>query len=342
MATNGYLAQRTVAAWRLSGDTLLAAAAAVGRADIAEDAFVALGKSPETSVFDDALADFKWKTDTILGEYGHAPAEVVTLGLSGGIAMVDDLLKLAEPEYFLAADGVAGQRSAWKRVLNSYQRGESAVAPQLPPELVGKLDTLQKAGADEMVALASSDVLLGALATGVAGLASVGGNAVSNAVKAVSSSLSWLKEKAVKLLAWLVERLRTALPQQFQETFDEYLGAIKEKIAERANEVLARLLGQALGRKSCEQAWRHAQDKGRDLSAATEKLDETVVDELAWIARIGQARVQVDAIAGKIVPWLGGLVPQVQLLVGAAALIVVGAVAYQVDEGFDQIKGLVA
>ncbi|MFT0848275.1 hypothetical protein VR010_11045 [Actinomycetaceae bacterium L2_0104] len=341
MASNAYLTREIVAAWRHSGDKLLAAATAVGRADIAEDAFVALGKRPETNDFDAALADFEWKTDKILGEYGGAPAIAVSLGLSGGIAIVDDLLKLAEPEYFLAAEGVAGERGSWSKVLNAYQRGGEREAVSLPSELTGKLDVLQKAGADEMVRLASSDVLLGALTSGVAGLASLGGNAVSHAVNAVSGGLSWIKEKAVRLLAWLVERLRTALPARFQEEFDEYLDSMKEKISERANESLARLLGKVLGRGACEQAWSAAREKGSDLSGPTAKLDETIADELAWIARIGEARARVDVIAGKIVPWLGGLVPNVQLLVGSAALIVVGAVAYQVDEGFDQIRELV-
>lgn len=341
MVTKSYPARKAVAAWRRSGDELLAAAAAVRRADMGADAFVALGVSTETRAFDSAVADFEWKTDAVLGEFGEASADTISLALSGGIAMVDDLLGIAEPEIRARFNGGGGQRSSWDAVLVSYQRGSRMDAHPLPTELVGKLDVLQEAAADELVALAGSDVLLGALTTGVAGLVSVAGNVVSNAAKAVSSGLSWLKEKAIKLLAWLVERLRTAMPAQFQETFDEYVEAIKEKIGERAKDVLARLLGQVLGRKECERAWQGALEKGHDLSAATAELDETVADELAWIGRIGEARARVDSVAGKIVPWLGGLVPQVQLLVGAAALIVVGAVAYQVDAGFDQIGDLV-
>lgn len=341
MTKNSDPTRASVAAWRRAGDELLEAAAAVRRADVGADAFVALGVSEETKAFESRLAAFEWKTDAVLGSFGGAQADTVSLGLSGGVAMVDDLLSLAEPERLTRRAGPVAQHSSWDSVITNYQRGIRTEEAALPSELVGKLDALQESGADEMVALAKSDVLLGALTVGVGGLVSLGGHAVSNAAKVVASSLSWLKEKAIELLAWLVERLRSALPTHFQETFDEYVEAVKEKISERARDVLARLLGQMLGRKECEQAWREAQERGRDLAVATAELDEAIADELQWIARIGHARTRIDSIAGRIVPWLDGLVPQVKILIGAAALIVVGTVAYQVDEGFDQAAALV-
>lgn len=326
-------------AWRLAGERVLELGAALG--PTSEDEFGGLAESRDAGEFDQALEEFKRSIDDVLA--GREPTRA--LSLVGSLAVVDDLMARSAADDF---GGLSADRGdAASAVLADYEHLMTADASSrdvepLPEEFGAKLDALQEAGADELVALGTSEIVVGAFTGAVTGLAQIGGAAMQQAFDAIGQAVNVFRAKVIGFLKWLVERLRSWLPESFRETFDEKLDDVKEWIQGRAGDAVAELLGRALGRRACEQAWEDARDKKLDLSDALAKLDDTVEGELGIISGIGSAREKLDGIASHVVAWVGAAVPQVRLVVGLAAAVVVAVVMYQVDEGFDQIGALVA
>jgi len=341
VASSTYVPRDVAESWKAASEHLLSlgrAAALLSDEDFGTKAAEGLG-TPEQ--LDQAIDAFKDQTEMVLSSTGGTSR---LLSLVGGIGLVHEMLAASMTGDVkgmpVAKDHTTENASPTPDEWVIAMASPSPATP-LPDELDKKLDALQGAGADELIALAGSQTMWAALAGFAGGIEAVGGAATRAAFEFVAGAVGWFRKKFVDLLQWILERFMELVPEPLRAIVDEQLDKIREVVAAKIPAAVAELIGYLLDRQSCETAWRKAQEAEKDLTAAKANLDQTVADELTRIGYVATGREKIDAIAAQITVWIGLAAPQVKIVVGAAALVVVVFVLYQVDEGFDQVKALV-
>jgi len=225
--------------------------------------------------------------------------------------------------------------------LHSAILGTPAAPPApLPDGLTAKLDGLQDAGAGEIVELAKSPTIWAALGGFVGGVAEVGGPVVREALDLVKSAVQWLQRGAVKIIGWVIDKLKAMVPESAREKIDDLVAAVRKKLAEGAAAAVGDIIGERLGRPDVEKAWQDA--AAQSGTADAEKQLATVTDgHLARIGRVSSARTTADTFSVIIGGVLTAAAPAVTIVVGALALAVFAFVGYEVWDGFNDIEALV-
>lgn len=330
--------------WRASVSDLMTVGMQAGRANRADFGTLAADDSTLMEL-DAAIENYKVETNKLLAMGQERSGRPQPMALLGGLQAADALLLASDESDFggLWADADQSNLAAWNAMLDEYVRAMTGPTPPpgiIPEELDSKLDVLEKSGADELIALAQSKAVWGALAGFGSGIVTFGGTVAKQAFEAVSGALNLFRRRVLGLLQWLVERLRELMPDAFKDLVDQHLAWLKETVSEKMPSRIAEVLGQALGREDTEAAWRDAAADGRDLAEMKEQLDDTVAGHLLRIGYVGSGRKRVDSIAGMLTAWVSVTVPQVQIVVGAAALTIFAFVLYQVYDGFNDVERL--
>lgn len=329
--------------WGASIDQLVDVGRAVGREADAD--FGTLG-ADELGIaqFEEAIESYKSETDRVLASPGAADATGQPLVLLGGLDALELVLQSAEALEFgvLSADEEEKNLAVWNARLDAYVAALSqgtALSPELRTSLKANLDALQKAGADELLALAGSDVAWASLLAMGGGLVAVGGAVVKNAVSTVSENLGRFRRVALDLFQWIVQRLRQLLPESFREWFDEQLDSLKEKVSSKILSQIADTLA-GYGRIEAEKEWDSAAGEGRDLSRAKDQLGNTSGARISMIGYISTGREKVDSIAGMLTTAVGVAAPQVGIIVGSAVIVIFAFVVFQTAAGFGDVGNL--
>ncbi|WP_372593845.1 hypothetical protein [Actinotalea sp.] len=346
-----------VEAWRASAERLLELAETAG--PLSDEEF--RGFTVDGHAGPEAVED---EVDRLLAESDHSlevlaaervetnrPVEgdpqAVSL-LLANLEMSGALLTASRPpaEFFvtMGVDGSSAVSFDETRVrladLHDAVLGTPPAPPApLPDGLTAKLDGLQDAGAEEIVELATSPTVWAALGGFVGGVAEVGGPVVREAIDLVKGAVKWLQRGAVKIIAWVINKLKQLVPESAREKIDELVAEIKEKLAAGSTAVVAGILGQRLGRPAVEKAWRDAAQSG--TGDAETRLATVTDGHLARIGRVSSARTAADSFSVVIGAALAAAVPAVSIVVGALALAVFAFVGYEVWDGFNDIEALV-
>lgn len=354
-----------VQSWRSSAEALLEVAESA--APMTDQEFTRSftpGEDPE-AVIAAKVEDFLEKSSATLRTL--KTEKVRTLGAGQGPAagtMETLLFDLEVAEAILAAseapgDGAAGPATARGNTRNfkdtrarlnaleasvlGTERGTSrlraAAADGSQPGAT--LDGIQNAGADELWALGQDATVVGALGAGVKSLANLGGKNVKDAFeklkKALSGGLNWLKRASVRILEWVIARLRKLVPESARARFDELVEAARDKLKDGVKAQFSALLGSLLGRKDVESAWAAA----TDTADAEAKLESVTAGHLERIGYISTARTFAENFGTAIPKALVGAPGPVQVAVGALVVAVIVFVGYQVFDGFNDVEALV-
>lgn len=328
--------------WRASVDHLVLVGAQVGLES--ESEFGTLSADDAGMVaFGDAIQAYKRDTDQVLMQHASGPT-AQPLVLLGGLDAVEALLQAAEtPEFgVLSADDVHMNLAAWNARLDAYVKTLTKGPPlseTLRLSLKSHLDELQKAGAEELLALAGSEVAWSALTAMGAGILAVGGAALKSAVKAVSATLSRYRQMVLGLFQWIIERLQQLFPASFHAWFDEQWESLTKSVSSKVSSDIAATLA-SYGRADTETAWHRASAEGRDLTPAEGLIDETVAARLVLIGYVGHGRKKVDSVAGMLTAAVSVAAPQVGIIVGFAVVVILGFVVFQTKNGFEDVKEL--
>lgn len=329
--------------WRASIDQLVDVGRAVGRE--ADSDFGTLGAG-ESGIarFDEAIEAYKSETDRVVAAQVAVDATGQPIALLMGLDALEIVLQSAEaPEFgVLSADEEQVSLAVFNARLDAYMEALTrgpALSSELRDSLKANLDALQKAGADELLALAGSDVAWASLLALGGGLVAVGGAVVKNAVSTVSEKLGRFRQMALDLFQWIVQRLRQLLPESFREWFDEQLDSLKEKVSSKVLSQIANTLA-GYGRNDAEKEWDKASKMGRDLSRAQDRLDETSGAHISMIGYVSTGREKVDSIAGMLTTAVGVAAPQVGIIVGSAVVVIFAFVVFQTVAGFGDVGNL--
>ncbi|TFC83302.1 hypothetical protein E3T23_02735 [Cryobacterium cheniae] len=331
--------------WRLSAENVIAfaeIAAPVGEGEFAP--FSAEG-------IDDPDGELDARIDRLLSE---ADIAVDAAGDRGGIDILLGNLEVTsvlltasqEPSVVFTEMGVDDGSISFDeaRVQVAVLKGaaDGVIEPtprKLPDSVHGKFDELQNAGGTELVELAKSPTVHAAVVGGWRGIAAVVAEKANEAFEAVKSALSWLKRAAVRIVEWVVNKLRKMMPHSFQTKFDKLVETIPDKLADGAPGIVGELLGALLGRPGVVDAWGAlSADQVVELES---RLDETTKSQLTRIGFITKGRKTVDKFS-IVVAVLDGTVVAPQVKIAALALIVavVGFVGFQVWDGFHDLERL--
>lgn len=352
MSTNATLAA-TVSQWQEAADRLLARAEHIGPLDpgpfgelSAED-----GREAQAAGIDAAVEELltrgedAWLT---LGAATDGPLDgsfqAASL-LSATLAIADSLLLADTPgEGAFAGLSVDEERTA------AFDQTRAIVAAAgvviAAPESLGtNLDALATAGATESFAVLTGSV--GKLAGGalVSGLDGVLRGAAAVAYAALREHLSgwWaaLKRGVVWLTEWVVDKVKSLLPESLAGKLDDLIASIQTKIEEGAVGVATDLYGRLLGRGSVEAAWHDAAKAGRDLTGAEKQIPEMVTAHTARIGWITTGRTVVERYDALVSAAVGVAPAAAQLGFAALVAAVLAFVALQVWSGFNALEALV-
>lgn len=207
------------------------------------------------------------------------------------------------------------------------------------------LEKLEVAGAKESWKILSGSV--GKLAGGglVSGLQGVLQGAAAAAFEELRKRLGgvWnvLKRAVVRIAKWVVEKLKSLLPKSFDDKVDELMKSVQDVIEKGAEKIGADIYGAILGRAATEEAWSAAAAAGKDLKAAEDKLGEVVASHTARIAWVTKARGALEKFDGIFAAAVGVAPAAAQLAFAAIVAAILGFIALQVWDGFNDIEALV-
>lgn len=343
MGDTGNVAASTES-WRLGAESVIAFAEIAAPAEEGEfGPFSAEG-------IDDPIAELDARIDRLLTAADIAVDAAGELGgidiLLGNLEVTNVLLTASQEPSVFSEMGVDGASVSFDEarvqvaVLKNSADGVIEPTPRnLPASVEGKLDELQDAGGTELVELATSPTVHAAVLGGVKGIAVVAADKVKKAFDAVESALSWLKKAAVRVVEWVVNKLRKMLPDGFQSKFDELVETVKDKLVDGAPGIVGDLLGKLLGRRGAEEAWKAlSADRVLELEPS---LDETTMTHLTRIGFITRGREAVDKFDIVVTALRGtNVFPQVQIAALALVAAVFGFVGFQVFDGFRDLERL--
>lgn len=209
----------------------------------------------------------------------------------------------------------------------------------LPAALTDKFDELQRTGGDEIIALVQSPTVQSVTLGGLDGIAAIAGPKVKRAFQVVRGALPWLQKQAVRLTEWVLNRLRSLVPEDFRDKFDELVEQLKEKLGDGIRELVGDVLGRWLGRLAATEAW---QSLTPERSAELEpQIDDTLKGHLARIGYVKIARENVDKLSIVTAPLAAAnLVPHVRIVLSVAVFGVFGFIVFQIHDGFHDLKAL--
>lgn len=221
--------------------------------------------------------------------------------------------------------------------------GQAPAVIELPKELVAKFEALEDAGGKEVWEIGKDATLLAALKYGVDKAVSKGSEDVQKAFEAAKKALHWLKDAAVRIVEWVVNKMRNLLPEQFRKTFDDKVKDIKDKISEGAEDLLGDVLGKIWGRDSAEEAWGTALQTKVDLTDAESRLPTVISGQITRIGYVSRTRKGVKTVSSILTSIAAGLGLglDIQIILAALALVLVGVVCAQLWDGFNDIEDLV-
>jgi hypothetical protein len=265
--------------------------------------------------------------------------------LVGSLA-VGDALAMADPspsEAFVGLTNDAALASAFAAALKTVAAAEAAVT--VPKSLAENLEKIEAAGATESWELLSGSA--GVIAGGalVSGLDGVLSGAAAAAFDALIGRLShWrdaIKHGVLRIAKWVVDKLKSLLPASLAEKVDKLVDAIEKSLADGLGQLATNVYGTILGRAETEKAWQDAAAAGKDLSEAEQQLAALAsahTGRVAWVTSGRKIIEKHDSIAAAVV---AELQPQLQLAFAALVAAVLGFVAFQVWDGFNDIQGLI-
>ena len=300
---------------------------------------------------EDPEAELEARVSALLEESDNAvPDDAGASGLPlllGDLEVASVLLTASqEPDLMDAAMGLEGGAVRFDEarvrlaILTDAANGVvETPARQLPESVGGKFDELQNAGGSEIVELAKSPTVQAAAIGGVKALVVVTGPQVAQSFEAVKRAVSWIRRQAVRIIQWVIEKLRSLVPEAFRERFDDLVEKTKEKLVDGIPGLVGDVLGALLGRPAATDAWRSITD---ERSAELEpRLDDTVKGQLTRIGYITTARTTVDrfSIVAESISAVD-VVPHVRIAVFAVVGGVLGFVGYQVFDGFRRLEEL--
>lgn len=203
------------------------------------------------------------------------------------------------------------------------------------------LDKLQSAGADELLALATSALAANATGAALHAVGELAGPAVRGALdsarKALSKGLAWLKRGALQIITWVLGKFASTLSAEDASAVDSLARALEAKLKAGAKAGFSEALGDALGRHGVENAWASASS----TAAALSLLEPVAHSHLVRIGYVSTARGAAETALAVVAGVLAVAPATVQILAGALVLSVVAFVGYQVFDGFRDIKALV-
>lgn len=345
------------AEWRMAADDVLdvARVAAPLAADDMAGLELAVASKwsatavPPAEVVDHRVNALLSRSDDLLAEIGDdAGAIPVLLGaLEVGNALLVSSQNQEEAFRTLgpAADGVvsmAGPALALDELRAAVVGEDAPATVPLPPELTGKLDSLQNAGAKELIALGEEAVLQQVLGKGVTAVVSLGGEKVERAFEWVKSKVHFIRRAAVRILEWVVDKFKRLVPVALRDKVDKAIDFVVEKLKGGVEPAVGALLGELLGREGAEQAWQVAVDSGKDMTTAKSKLETVISGHTKRIGYVSTARTAVAGAGAVVEALLSIAVPEVQIVLGALVVALAGFVCWQLWDGFNDIEGLVA
>lgn len=298
------------------------------------------------AVLDARVEQMLADTGAAVDEY-EDPSAMIAL-LLGNLEVSQVLLSASqEPDDVFAELGLQGGalvRYEEARIqigaLQDAALGRPEIVPTpLPASLTEKLDELQKLGADELVGIATSTIVWAAVqgvANASAGLAE---QYLAPLAEIVKQALSWLKRAAVRVIEWVINKLRDLLPDGWSDKLDELFDEVKGKLNGAASGVVGLVLANTLGRNSTETAWGNlTPERSTQLEP---ELDESTKDHLVRIGYVTTARTAADKFEVIIVPALAAAVnvlPALNAVIAALIISVLGFVGYQVFDGYRDIR----
>jgi hypothetical protein len=289
---------------------------------------------------------------------GSIDARFQATSLLVGMLAVGDALAIAgeQPSDVFADLGVEPVETVTFTDARSTVDAAGAIltgaAPQAPPavtvpaSLATSLEDIESTGAKEVWAVASSSA--GQLAGGalVGGLEGVLKGTAAAAFQAIRDQLSrWrdaLKRGVVEIAAWVVNKLKSLLPERARDKVDDLVEEVQKKLEAGAGNLATDLFGRILGRPEAEKAWADAADARQDLTTAEGKLAGVVTvhkDRIEWVTK---SRKIIEKFGDKVLAAVVAHLPgPAKLAYAALVAAVLGFVAFQAWDGFNGIKELV-
>lgn len=339
--------------WRAAADALLAEAERIGPLD--QGVFGELGTDQEGEA---AALRIDEKVDALLTEGERAFAELQDPAATSGDARFQATSLLVGTLAIGDALSVAGRSPSDVFAELSVQDAQTATfgdarttlaeayaIVKVPTALPDSLEKIEAVGAAESWKVLTGSV--GQLAGGalVNGLNGVLTGAAAAAFDAVRETLSsWhqaLKRAVVRIAKWVVDKIRALLPEAMAERVDLLVQAIQEKLESGIGQIATDVYGRILGRDETAKAWTDAAAAGQDLSQAESKLAGVTAAHVARVAWVTKGRKIIDKYEATVAVVVGHLPPPAQLAFAALVAAVLGFVALQVWDGFNDIEELV-
>lgn len=335
--------------WQEAADALLAEAERIGPLD--GGVFGELGTDDEGADVarrvDARVDDLLREGDRVFGELvgpagESADARFQAVSLLVGSLAVGDALAVADqsPADVFGELGVADvQTGAFAEARTTLAEAGAVVA--VPSSLSESLEKLESAGATESwkVLTGSAGKLAGgALAQGLQGLLR---GAAAAAFDDVLGRLDrWrdaLRRGTVRIAKWVVEKVRALLPDALADRLEDLVEAVQERLEAAAGGLATDLYGRVLGRQDVEDAWGGVEDTSQ-VEGRIPGITATHVARIAWVTK---GRKAIDKLDLVVAGMLGQLPVAGQLAFAALVAAVLGFVAFQVWDGFNDLEALV-
>jgi hypothetical protein len=222
---------------------------------------------------------------------------------------------------------------------------EARAVVTVPKSLGESLEKIETAGATESFTVLSGSI--GKLAGGalVSGLHGVLQGAAAAAFQSIEDALTrWvdvLKRGFVRIAKWVVDKVKELLPDAAAAKIDELVEELQKKLETGVADIATDLYGRLLGRGDAEEAWRIAAESGADLTAAEAALPDITAGTAGRIAWVTKGRTVVEKFDVVLAAAIGAAPAAGQLAFAALVAAVLGFVALQVWDGFNDIEALV-
>lgn len=339
--------------WRAAADALLSEAERIG--PLEEGVFGELGTDDEGEAaarrIDEQVTALLIEGDRAFAELQKPAARSTdarfqATSLLVGTLAVGDALSVAGQ----SPSDVFGELSVESTQTATFADARTTVAEAdaivtVPKSLSESLEKIEAAGAAESWKVLSGSV--GKLAGGalVSGLDGVLKGTAAAAFDAIRDQLSrWrdaLKRGVVRIAKWVVDKIKSLLPKAIAEKVDELVKTIQEKLESGIGELATDVYGAILGRAETEKAWQDAAAGGKDLGEAESKLAAVTTSHTGRVAWVTKGRKIIDKYDTIVSGVIGQLPPHAQLAFAALVAAVLGFVAFQVWDGFNDIVALV-
>lgn len=254
-----------------------------------------------------------------------------------------------EPDAAVASFGVTETSmmdlAASRSVLDELRAtlfGEPPPGTPLPTALGEGLEKLEVAGAKEMGELLQDALMRAALGGAVSGLEVLDrSGTLKKAFDGVRKHLHAIREAAVRLTQWALERLYRLVPEKFRKQFDEKLEDLKKGLLDEVGDVLTNTVGFVFGRRDVEFAWQKAIDDGVDMTNLLPRVGSIIDAHTHRIGQISRLRTAATTVAALITAVAAAAAAHVQVIIGALALLVLAVVGYQMWDGFNDVQSLI-